>query len=103
MFSSKDGVVELKAGRPQPIRVTPHLKEIQMTDRTNIERRTLITAASGAVLSLALMSKRAAAQTAEQRELGLSSELWRLSASEVARLVRMRKVSAREVADASLQ
>jgi amidase len=31
------------------------------------------------------------------------SELWRLSASEVARLVRTRKVSAREVADAALQ
>ncbi len=31
------------------------------------------------------------------------SELWRLSASEVARLVRTRKVSAREVADATLQ
>ena len=31
------------------------------------------------------------------------SELWRLSASEVARLVRARKVSAREVADAALQ
>src|SRR4026208_342826 len=31
------------------------------------------------------------------------SELWRLSASEVARLVRPRKVSAREVADAALQ
>jgi hypothetical protein len=42
-----------------------------MADKTNIERRTLITAASGAVLSLALMSKRAAAQTAEQRERGL--------------------------------
>ena len=74
-----------------------------MTDKTNIERRTLITAASGAALSLVLMSKSAAAQTAEQRERGLSSELWRLSASEVARLVRMRKVSAREVADAALQ
>jgi pimeloyl-ACP methyl ester carboxylesterase len=34
-----------------------------MTDKTNIERRTLITAASGAALSLALMSKRAAAQS----------------------------------------
>ena len=34
---------------------------------------------------------------------GMSSELWRLSASEVARLVRTRKVSAREVADAALQ
>jgi len=31
------------------------------------------------------------------------SELWRMSASEVARLVRTRKVSAREVADAALQ
>src|SRR5215510_2239287 len=31
------------------------------------------------------------------------SELWRLSASEVARLVRTRKVSAHEVADAALQ
>jgi Asp-tRNA(Asn)/Glu-tRNA(Gln) amidotransferase A subunit family amidase len=31
------------------------------------------------------------------------SELWQLSASEVARLVRTRKVSAREVADAALQ
>jgi haloacetate dehalogenase len=34
-----------------------------MTDKTNIARRTLITAASGAALSLALMSKRAAAQS----------------------------------------
>jgi haloacetate dehalogenase len=34
-----------------------------MTDKTNIERRTLITAASGAALSLALMSKHAAAQS----------------------------------------
>src|SRR6201987_3837255 len=33
----------------------------------------------------------------------MSSELWRHSASEVARLVRTRKVSAREVADAALQ
>jgi haloacetate dehalogenase len=33
-----------------------------MTDKTNIARRTLITAASGATLSSALMSKRAAAQ-----------------------------------------
>ena len=74
-----------------------------MTDKINIARRALITAASGAALSLALMSKRAAAQTAEQRERGPSSELWRLSASEVARLVRTRKVSAREVADAALQ
>ena len=74
-----------------------------MTDKTNIERRTLITAASGAVLSLALMSKRAAAQTAEQRERGPSSELWRLSASEVARLVMTRKAPAREVGDAALQ
>ncbi|HEV3018149.1 MAG TPA: amidase family protein, partial [Burkholderiaceae bacterium] len=84
-----------------------------MTDKTNIERRTLITAASGAALSLALMSKRAGARTAEgnekivqaqfERERGMSSELWRLSASEVARLVRTRKVSAREVADAALQ
>ena len=84
-----------------------------MTDKTNIGRRTLITAASGAALSLALMSKRAAAHTAErnekmdqaqfERERGMSSELWRLSASEVARLVRTRKVSAREVADAALQ
>src|SRR5262245_23637970 len=84
-----------------------------MTDKTNIERRTLITAASGAALSLALMSKRAAAYTAErnkkidqaqfERERGMSSELWRLSANEVARLVRTRKVSAREVADAALQ
>ena len=32
-----------------------------------------------------------------------ANELWRLSASEVARLVRTRKVSAREVADAALQ
>src|SRR5215813_15587272 len=31
------------------------------------------------------------------------SELWRLPASEVARLVRTRKVSAREVADSALQ
>src|SRR6266404_6564819 len=31
------------------------------------------------------------------------NELWRLSATEVARLVRTRKVSAREVADAALQ
>ncbi len=31
------------------------------------------------------------------------NELWRLSASEVARLVRTREVSAREVADAALQ
>jgi amidase len=31
------------------------------------------------------------------------SELWSLSACEVARLVRTRKVSAREVADAALQ
>src|SRR5499433_1071343 len=31
------------------------------------------------------------------------NELWRLSASEVARLVRTRKVPAREVADAALQ
>jgi len=31
------------------------------------------------------------------------SELWRLSASEVARLVRTREVSAREVADAALR
>jgi hypothetical protein len=31
------------------------------------------------------------------------NELWRLSASEVARLARTRKVSAREVADAALQ
>jgi hypothetical protein len=31
------------------------------------------------------------------------SELWRLSGSEVARLVRTRKVSAREVADAALE
>jgi amidase len=38
-----------------------------------------------------------------ERERGMSSELWRLSASEVARLVRTRKVSAREVADAALQ
>src|SRR6476646_2361663 len=38
-----------------------------------------------------------------ERERGISSELWRLSASEVARLVRTRKVSAREVADAALQ
>src|ERR1700752_821725 len=37
------------------------------------------------------------------RERGMSSELWRLSASEVARLVRTRKVSAREVADAVLE
>src|SRR5262245_55452274 len=84
-----------------------------MTDKTNIGRRTLITAASGAALSLALMSKRAAAHTAErnekmdqaqfERERGISSELWRLSASEVARLVRTRRVSAREVADAALQ
>src|SRR5499426_4639247 len=84
-----------------------------MTDKTNIGRRTLITAASGAALSLALMSKRAAAHTAERnekmdqaqfdRERGMSSELWRLSASEVARLVRTRRVSAREVADAALQ
>src|SRR4029077_11532205 len=37
------------------------------------------------------------------RERGMSSELWRLSASEVARLVRSRKVSARELADAALQ
>src|SRR5260370_38323915 len=71
-----------------------------MTDKTNIERRTLITAASGAALSLALMSKRAAAQTAERNE---KIELWRLSASEVARLVRTRQVSAREVADPALQ
>ena len=49
-----------------------------MTDKTNIERRTLITAASGAALSLVLMPKSAAAQTAEQRERDLSSELWRL-------------------------
>jgi haloacetate dehalogenase len=34
-----------------------------MTDKTNIERRTLITAASGAALSSALMSKHAAAQS----------------------------------------
>src|SRR5262245_16333277 len=84
-----------------------------MTDKTNIRRRTLITAASGAALSLALMSKRAAAHTAErnekmdqaqfERERGMSSELWRLSASEVARLVTTRRVSAREVADAALQ
>jgi hypothetical protein len=84
-----------------------------MTDKTNIERRALITAASGAALSLALMSKRAAAHTAErneeidqaqfERERGMSSELWRLSTSEVARLVRTRKVSARAVADAALQ
>jgi amidase len=38
-----------------------------------------------------------------ERERGMSSELCRLSASEVARLVRSRKVSAREVADAALQ
>src|ERR1700745_3084894 len=38
-----------------------------------------------------------------ERERGMSSELWRLSGSEVARLVRTRKVSAREVADAALQ
>src|SRR6516225_10086685 len=38
-----------------------------------------------------------------ERERVMSSELWRLSASDVARLVRMRKVSAREVADAALQ
>jgi amidase len=31
------------------------------------------------------------------------SELWSLSASEVARLVRTRKVSAREVADSALR
>ena len=31
------------------------------------------------------------------------SEIWRLSASEVARFVREREVSAREVADAALQ
>ena len=36
-----------------------------MADKTNIERRTLITAASGAALSLALASKRAAAQSPE--------------------------------------
>src|SRR5215467_6948732 len=76
-----------------------------MTDKTNIERRTLITAASGAALSLALMSKRTAAQTAEGNEKidQAHGELWRLSASEVARLVRTRNVSAREVADAALQ
>ena len=34
-----------------------------MADKTNIERRTLITAASGAALSLALTSKRATAQS----------------------------------------
>ncbi len=34
-----------------------------MTDKTNIERRTLITGASGAALSVALRSKRAAAQS----------------------------------------
>jgi hypothetical protein len=39
-----------------------------VTDKTNIERRTLITAASGAALSLALMSKRAGARTAEGNE-----------------------------------
>src|SRR6201993_372824 len=38
-----------------------------------------------------------------ERERVMSSELGRLSASEVARLVRTRKVSAREVADAALQ
>src|SRR6201984_2427680 len=38
-----------------------------------------------------------------ERERGMSNELWRLSASEVARLVRTRKVSAREVADAALE
>ena len=36
-----------------------------MADKTNFERRTLITAASGAALSLALTSKRAAAQSPE--------------------------------------
>ena len=38
-----------------------------------------------------------------ERERVMSSELWRLSASDVARLVRTRKVSAREVADSALQ
>src|SRR6201982_4232388 len=38
-----------------------------------------------------------------ERERGMSSELWRLSASQVARLVRTRQVSAREVEDAALQ
>src|SRR5580693_4329245 len=38
-----------------------------------------------------------------ERERVMSSELWRLSASQVARLVRTRKVSAREVADSALQ
>jgi Asp-tRNA(Asn)/Glu-tRNA(Gln) amidotransferase A subunit family amidase len=38
-----------------------------------------------------------------ERERGMSSEIWRLSASEVARLVGTRKVSAREVADPALQ
>jgi amidase len=37
------------------------------------------------------------------KEQHAMNELWRLSASEVARLVRTRKVSAREVADAALQ
>src|SRR5215510_14691429 len=37
------------------------------------------------------------------REQPPMSELWCLSASEVARLVRTRKVSAREMADAALQ
>src|SRR5580692_6463678 len=43
------------------------------------------------------------AQAQLERERVMSSELWRLSASQVARLVRTRKVSAREVADAALQ
>src|SRR5262249_40365848 len=43
------------------------------------------------------------AQAQFECERGMSSELWRLSASQVARLIRTRKVSAREVADAALQ
>src|SRR5262249_41150679 len=49
------------------------------------------------------MKTLAVEQAQFERERGMSSELWRLSASQVARLVSTRKVSAREVADAALQ
>src|SRR6201981_2841633 len=49
------------------------------------------------------MKTLAVEQAQFERERGMSSELWRLSASQVARLVRTRKVSAGEVADAALQ
>jgi haloacetate dehalogenase len=45
-----------------------------MADNTNIERRTLITAASGAALSVALTSKRAAAQSLDAVRSAASSD-----------------------------